>query len=481
MNILASKEIYKEAQFLQEFLKNELFINSYINNKKRADIILKLKHNDNIEKPEQYKINISSKGIEVTGNSNHGIFNGIQTLKQILRANRKKVICTKITDYPRFSWRAFMLDEARYFKGKEVVFDMLDRMAELKMNVFHWHLTDHQGWRIEIKKYPLLTEIGSKRDSSMIGHFGSNVYDGKPHSGFYTQNEITEVIEYARDRHILVIPEIDMPGHSTAAIASYPWLGSGKEKVKVACRFGPHLEAYNVTKPKVRQFLKNVLTEVIALFPSPIIHIGGDEVRYNYWNESESIQKYMKDNGFKSPADVQIAFTNEMSEWLNERNHRMMGWNEITGDQFHEYQSTVSTTSQKLAPNTIVHFWKGDPELMTKTVKKGYDVVNSYHKYTYLDYSYEETPLSKSYSFEPVPESLTEYERKHVLGLGCQMWCEFVPNVKTLNVKVFPRIAAIAEVGWTQKENKSYDRFVKSLEAMDAYWKSIGVIGNNKR
>lgn len=481
MNILASKEIYKEAQFLQEFLKNELFINSYINNKKRADIILKLKHNDNIEKPEQYKINISSKGIEVTGNSNHGIFNGIQTLKQILRANRKKVICTKITDYPRFSWRAFMLDEARYFKGKEVVFGMLDRMAELKMNVFHWHLTDHQGWRIEIKKYPLLTEIGSKRDSSMIGHFGSNVYDGKPHSGFYTQNEITEVIEYARDRHILVIPEIDMPGHSTAAIASYPWLGSGKEKVKVACRFGPHLEAYNVTKPKVRQFLKNVLTEVIALFPSPIIHIGGDEVRYNYWNESESIQKYMKDNGFKSPADVQIAFTNEMSEWLNERNHRMMGWNEITGDQFHEYQSTVSTTSQKLAPNTIVHFWKGDPELMTKTVKKGYDVVNSYHKYTDLDYSYEETPLSKSYSFEPVPESLTEYERKHVLGLGCQMWCEFVPNVKTLNVKVFPRIAAIAEVGWTQKENKSYDRFVKSLEAMDAYWKSIGVIGNNKR
>ena len=142
MNILASKEIYKEAQFLQEFLKNELFINSYINNKKRADIILKLKHNDNIEKPEQYKINISSKGIEVTGNSNHGIFNGIQTLKQILRANRKKVICTKITDYPRFSWRAFMLDEARYFKGKEVVFGILDRMAELKMNVFHWHLTD---------------------------------------------------------------------------------------------------------------------------------------------------------------------------------------------------------------------------------------------------------------------------------------------------------------------------------------------------
>ena len=481
LNICAGRELHKEALFLQEFIQNKLALKSRISGKNGYDIVLRLTDEGNNENPEQYTINISKSGIEVAGNSSHGIFNGIQTLKQILRENRYEVPCAEITDYPRFSWRSFLLDEARYFKGKNVVFDMLDRMAELKMNVLHWHLTDHQGWRIEIKKYPLLTEIGSKRDSSMIGHFGSNVYDGKPHSGFYTQKDIKEVIEYAQDRHILVLPEIDMPGHSTAAIASYPWLGSGKEKVKVGCRFGPHLEAYDVTKPEVRQFLKDVLTEVIALFPSPVIHIGGDEVRYNFWNESESIQRYMKENGFKSPADLQIAFTNEMSEWLNERNHRMMGWNEITGDRFHDYQSSANSTSQRLAPNAIVHFWKGDPELMTKTVKKGYDVVNSYHEYTYLDYSYEETPLSKSYSFEPIPECLTEEESKHVLGLGCQMWCEFVPDVKTLNAKAFPRIAAIAEVGWTQKKNKSYDRFVKSLDVMDAYWKSIGVIGNNKR
>ena len=359
-----------------------------------------------------------------------------------------------------------MLDEARYFKGKEVVYQLLDQMAYLKMNTFHWHLTDDQGWRIEIKQFPKLTTIGSQRKSSEIDHFESNRFDGKPHGGFYTQSEIKEIVEYAQKRHINVIPEIEMPGHASAAIASYPWLGTVNTPIEVPGKFGVHYNAYDISNPKVLDALKAILSEVIELFPSPVIHIGGDEVKYNQWKASPKIQAYMKEHNLQTPAELQVYLTNNMSNWISAKGKRMMGWNEITGMKVNEYQSSTDTDiqSEKLANNAIVHFWKGDPALIKQTLQEGYDIVNAYHEYTYLDYDYKTTPLEKAYRFNPVPEGLTDEQRKHVLGISCQIWGEFTPTVDSMNRLTFPRIAAHVETGWCQKKNKNYSHFFNTMK-----------------
>jgi len=350
-------------------------------------------------------------------------------------------------------------------------------MAALKMNVFHWHLTDDQGWRIEIKKYPKLTEIGAWRDSSEIDHFGSNRYDGRRHGGFYTQEEIKEVVDYAAKRNITVIPEIEMPGHASAAIAAYPWLGTSGKQIKVPGKFGVQYDIFNVADPRVIHFLNDVMDEVISLFPAPIFHVGGDEVRYDQWKESTLVREYMRKNDLRTPAELQVFFTNNVSNILASKGRRMMGWNEITGDKLHEFQSETDTKGkQKLAPGTIVHCWKGDPKLIKEAIEKGYDVVNSYHSYTYLDYTYEAIPLEKAYNFNPVPEGLTEKQKGKVLGLGCQMWGEFIPTVNSMNLKIYPRLAAYAEAGWTQSSNKDYNRFLNVLDAFLKKWKQEGII-----
>ena len=470
--IAFSEELTNEAQFLQSYLSSDFSVRANLKEGKgKADIVLQIDPTVLPEKKEGYVLEALSRSIVVKANSPEGIFNGIQTLRQALKGKDGKLMIQKatVTDYPAFSWRAFMLDEARYFKGKEVVFTLLDEMARLKMNIFHWHLTDDQGWRIEIKKYPKLTEIGAWRDSSEINHFHSNIYDGVPHGGFYTQEQIGEIVEYAAKRHITIVPEFNMPGHASAAIASYPWLGTSGKKIKVSCKFGVHYDIFNVADPRVMQFFEDVIDELIALFPSPVIHIGGDELRYNHWLESPVIQKYMKDNHLKSPAELQVFFTNNISNLFVLKNRRMMGWNDITGDRLHTYQTAIDTVKQnrQLAPGTVVHFWKGDPVLLLQTIEKGFDVVNSYHVYTYLDYTLESISLEKAYGFNPVPEGLTEEQSKRVLGLGCQMWGEFIPTVESMNLKIFPRIAAYAETGWTDISNKDYDRFLKALEFLN--------------
>ncbi len=429
---------------------------------------------------EAYKLTVRKDNILIEASAGTGCFYAFQTIRQLMKLNGTgayQVPACQIEDQPAFSWRSFMLDEGRHFKGMHVAKQLLDEMALLKMNVFHWHLTEDQGWRIEIKKYPKLTEIGSHRDSTEINHFSSNIYDGKPHSGFYTQDEIKEIVAYAADRHILVVPEIEMPGHSSAAIAAYPWLGTTGKQIKVPCKFGVQYDIYNVTDPKVIGFLNDVIDEVIALFPSPVIHIGGDEVDYDLWNASHQVKSFMANNGLKTPAELQVFFTNNISNMLLAKKKRMMGWNEITGDKLHEYQSDADTkeVSQKLADGTIVQFWKGDSTLMLNTVKKGYDIVNSYHEYTYLDYDYKSIPLLKAYSFNPIPKGLPKEMESKVLGLGCQMWGEFIPTTESMQLKVFPRLAAYAEVGWTIEQNKDFDRFSSALVNLKKYWYKKGI------
>jgi N-acetyl-beta-hexosaminidase len=266
-----------------------------------------------------------------------------------------------------------------------------------------------------------------------------------------------------------------MPGHANAAIASYPWLGTERKNIQTPGNF-PGTDTYDVTDPKVVAFFQDVFTELMELFPGDVLHIGGDEVDYHHWKDSPAVRQYMKKNGIQSPADLQIDFTNQMSQWITSKNHRMMGWTEITGAKIHDWQKAEDNITEKhLAPGTIVHFWQGDPSLIQKTIEDGYDIVNSYHEFTYLDYTLETTSLEKAYSFTPVPESLTDEQKKKVLGIGCQMWTEFVPNEQVLNSKVYPRIAAYAETGWTAPEKKDYNRFLNALEYFLTSWKKQGI------
>jgi hexosaminidase len=477
LTIAFPQELASEAELMRQFLATGSVKSVLQEGKKKADIVLSIDKRVLPEQPEGYVLDIKPKKISIKANTPAGIFYGMQTLRQLIAypIHTNALQTGVITDYPALGWRAFMLDEARNFKGKEVVFKLLDNLSQLKMNVFHWHLTDDQGWRIEIKKYPELTKTGAFRKSTL--YCDRWVHDNKPHGGFYTQEEIREVIAYAAARHITIVPEIEMPGHSAAAIASYPWLGSTGKKIEVPCGWGWDgiVEAFNVTDPKVMGFLKEVLEEVIALFPGKVIHIGGDEVHYKFWTDSPAITKYMSEKGFKTPAGLQIDFTNHISQWLTSKNRRMMGWNDITGSSLDE-KAEKPTAEVRLASNTIIHFFTGDTSIVRQAIHDGYHIVNSNYVYTYLDLRDDRfIPIEKAYSFRPVPEGLTPAQQKQVLGLGCQMWSECVPDEVTLNRKVYPRIAAYAECGWTNPGKKDYDRFLRALDYFKASWEKQGI------
>lgn len=436
--------------------------------------------------PEAYELTVTPKEITIKASDKAGYFYGVQTVYQLLskevnKENKKEqwlIPSVTIKDQPRFKWRAYMLDESRYFHGEEFVKQMLDQMAALKMNVFHWHLVDDAGWRIEIKKYPLLTEVGAFRKDSEIETWGSGKTSGEPHGGFYTQEQIKDIVAYATERNIKVVPEIEMPGHSSAAIAAYTWLGTAGVDIDVPVKFGRLYDNYDVTKPEVVQFIKDVLLEVFELFPSEVIHIGGDEVGYKVWEESKSVQKYMKENGINTPADLQIDFTNKISQFMEQNGRRMMGWNEILGKNIHhgfEEKKDDKEAETELAKNVVVHFWKGDLELARDAAKKGYDIVNSLHSNTYLDYNYKSISLEKAYSFNPIPDGLEEEYHKNILGSGCQMWSEWTPTNPDIERQTFPRIAAYAEVGWTQLENKNYESFKVALKNMQKHWDKLGI------
>ncbi|MCG9793107.1 beta-N-acetylhexosaminidase [Flavobacterium algicola] len=483
--IVSDKISEDQANYLAVILESAFDKKPSIN-KKGNGIVLKI--NSDLESElgkEGYRLKTLKKQIVIEAPSNTGLFYGIQSLRQLLPpdfefnkdATKKiQIPQLEIADKPRFGWRSFMLDESRHFKGTEVVKELLDQMALLKMNVFHWHLTDDQGWRIEIKKYPNLTKIGGYREDTQLSRKSEDRY-GYPHQGFYTQEQIKDIIAYAQERQILIVPEIEMPGHAMAAIAAYPWLGILGASNKVPQTFGKLDDSFNVADPKVYQFLTDVLEEVFELFPGNVVHIGGDEVMFDVWKNSEVIQNKIKKEGLSSPADLQLFFTNQISGFMEKKKHRMMGWNEILGTNVHEEWENEEEVElkEKLAQSTIVHFWKGNIELVNEAVSKGYDIVNSLHSMTYLDYNYENLPLSKAYSFDPIPEGMDEKYNKQILGSGCQMWSEWIPEVQQMNKQVFPRIAAYAEVGWTSKENKDFTLFTESLNNYKKRWELLGI------
>lgn len=453
--------------------------------KKAACIIIKKDPSLAARGEEAYSIQSSPGGIILSAADARGIFYAGQSLVQMMPAIFHDGTADKsivpwnisktpfhITDYPRFSWRALMIDEARHFFGEKTIKQIIDQMALLKMNILHWHPTDDTGWRIEIKKYPLLTSIGSKRRESEIGTWHSGKSDGTPHEGFYTQEQIRDIVQYAVRRNITVVPEIEMPGHASAAAAAYPFL-SLKTPVEVPTTFIVNT-AFDPTSEKTYAFLSDVLDEIAALFPGKIIHIGGDEVRYDkQWKGVPEIEEFMKKNGMKNYADVQMYFTNRMSGIIAQKGCRMMGWNEIYG---HDVNGDGGgKAGAKLDTNAVIQFWKGNTGLAKNAIRDGHDVINSLHTSTYLDYSYGSIPLQKAYGFEPVFPGLEEQYHSRVKGLGAQVWTEWIATPERLHYQAFPRVCAFAEVGWTPAGNKDFPDFKKRLKAYSERMDLMGI------
>ncbi|MCA1603500.1 MAG: beta-N-acetylhexosaminidase, partial [Acidobacteria bacterium] len=414
-------------------------------------------------------LDVTPQRVIIRAAAEAGIFYGVQTLRQlfppaIFSSSAQKgvewtVPSVHVEDLPRFRWRGAMLDVCRHFMPKEFVLSFVDLLALHKLNTFHWHLTDDQGWRIEIRKYPRLTEVGAWRKQTRLGHERNpRGFDKKPHGGFYTQRDIREVVEYARQRHITVVPEIEMPGHAQAAIAAYPWLGVTAEPLEVWSRWGINANIFNPSE-KTILFMQDVLTEVIELFPGTFIHVGGDEAIKDQWKASPQVQERLKELNLKDEHELQSYFIRRMDTFLAAKGRRLIGWDEIL--------------EGGLAPGATVMSWRGVKGGIT-AAKSGHDVVMAPTTHTYLDYYQSQDPgelpsiggflpMETVYQFEPVPEDLTAAEGKRVLGAQAQLWTEYLPTPGHVEYMAFPRLTALSEVTWSLKERKNYADFLTRL------------------
>lgn len=407
--------------------------------------------------PDGYSLEITPKTVSIIADSDKGLIWGLQTLRQIYRSEGR-LQCCHIVDRPLYPWRSYLLDESRHFFGKEAAMRVIDELSRLKMNILHWHLTDGAGWRIEVPAYPRLTETGSKMDYSHRG-ITPEAWDSiHPQRAYYTADEIKEIVGYARDRGIKIIPEIDMPGHSLAAITAYPWLGTSS-RYSDSPVIGDVLQ---VSDPEVEQFMRNVLSYVIDIFDADTVHIGGDEVDFKHWKEADGVKAFMSENGLTEPWQLQHWFVRRMAEFLKSKNCTVIGWNEITGH----------ADDPVAVPGTITQFWEGDTSKISKAVAQGYKVVNSAQLFTYLDYSYDATPLWKTYRHHPSPNA----DNSDIIGFGAQMWTENVPDFNRLCYMTFPRLAALAECGWTDPVNKNYADFIRRVVPLQQLWRETGVI-----
>ncbi len=420
---------------------------------------------------EGYRLAVSSEAVTVEAPETAGVFYGLQSLRQLLPVEVEerhpvagvdwRIAGMVITDQPRFPWRGFMLDEGRHFHGKETVLLTLDLMALQKLNIFHWHLTEDQGWRIEIKKYPRLTEIGSRRAGTRQG-FNGGKHNGIPHGGFYTQAEIREIVEYAAERHITIVPEVEMPGHALAALAAYPELSCTGGPFEVATHFGIFPDIFCAGKEATFTFLEDVLDEVLELFPSPSIHIGGDEAPKKRWKECPDCQRRILEEHLKDEHDLQVYFTNRIAKSLDSKGRRGVGWNEIL--------------QKGLTKSAVVQFWvRGRAQLIKAIRDDRRGTVMSPYFHTYLDAGYNRLSLSRAYHFEPIPKQLEYKNATSILGLESPLWTERVPNRARLDYQAYPRLSAMAETGWTPKDRKDLKDFLRRLPGFLGRLDRLGV------
>lgn len=450
---------------------------------------------DPVLEPEGYRLTVvPDRGVRITGGSEAGVFWGAQTLRQLLgpeafrrapvgQGAARGIPATEIEDCPRFGWRGLMLDVARHFTPKDGVLRMLDLLAAHKLNVFHFHLTDDQGWRVEIKRYPRLTEVGAWRARTKYGHRASELWDETPHGGFYTQDDIREIVAYAAERHIRVVPEIDIPGHSQAAVSAYPELGNtdvvDTSALSVWDTWGVNPNVLAPTDHTLR-FFEGIFEELLDLFPadtSPFIHVGGDECPKDQWRQSPTAQARIAELGLKDEDELQSWFIRHFDRWLTDRGRRLIGWDEIL--------------EGGIAEGAAVSSWQGYAGGIA-AAEAGHDVVMCPLQQVYLDYRQDAGPdepmpigyvrtLEDVYRFEPVPPGLSEEAAGHVLGTQVNVWTEVMQNRQRVDYQVFPRLAAFAEVAWSRLPAPGERDFAGFERRMETHYARLDALGVDYR
>ena len=460
---------FKNKNYSQKELKSTKIFESAVNSfsdSKKSNIKIEFDTNEKLASKEAYKIEISKNKILVSGQE-EGLFYAVQTLLQFLpndpSKKELKFACVIVRDQPRYGYRGLHLDVCRHFFSVNVIKDFIRQMSSYKLNTFHWHLTDDQGWRIEIKKYPKLTEIGSKRAQTLVGNKFERspfFFDGNPYGGFYTQEEIKEVVKFAEENYVNIIPEIEMPGHASAAVTAYPNLACFPDRnYKAAESWGVFEDVFCAGKDENFTFLEDVLKEVMELFPSNYIHVGGDECPKTRWKVCPNCQKRIKDLGLKDEHELQSYFIKRIEKFLNANGRQIFGWDEIL--------------EGGLAPNAAVMSWRGESGGI-HAAKLKHPVVMTPERTVYFDYNQGYSPnepltvgrlstLEKVYHYNPTPvDSLTVEEQKYIIGVQANLWSEYLTNESKLNYMLYPRMFALAEIAWTETPNKNYNHFVQN-------------------
>lgn len=481
-----------QMRHIAGYLSDKLYTATWIN----ADIQTESSHSDTSivlaidaeaspDHQEGYTLSVSPGQVKITAQTSHGLFYGVQTLLQLLPPEIAledpslvppnvawTIPSVEIEDYPRYEYRGMHLDVARHMFPVDFIKKYLDLIAMHKMNRFHWHLTEDQGWRIEIKKYPKLTEVGAWRDSTLIGHYGTDRYDGIRYGGYYTQEEVKEIVQYANNLYITVIPEIEMPGHSSAALEAYPELGCEPDKAYKAQTTWGIFEDIYCPNEETFTFLENVLSEVIELFPSEYIHIGGDEAPKTAWENSAIAQQVIEREDLADEHELQSYFITRIEKFLNSKDRQIIGWDEIL--------------EGGLAPNATVMSWRG-VEGGIAAAQQGHDVVMTPTSHVYLDYYQADpeieplaiggyTTLEKTYSYEPTPDTLTAEESEYILGAQGNVWTEYMHTDKKVEYMAYPRASALAEVVWSPAKKRDWFNFWGRLQT---HFKRLEYLGVN--
>ena len=464
----------RNAEFLASYIAKSCGFAPRVAPESKAKRAIVLAVDAGIGNSEGYRLKCDKNGVTITGGSEVGVFYGIQTLYKSLPItkgtdNVAAVPVGEVNDMPRFTYRGFMLDVGRHFYPVEYIKEVIDMLAMHNINYFHWHLTEDQGWRIEIKKYPRLTEVGSVRKRTLIDQ-KTQTYDETPHSGYYTQEEAREVVAYAAERHITVIPEIDLPGHMMAALVAYPELGCTGGPYEMPCRWGVFDDVLCGGNEATLQFAKDVLSEIMDIFPSPYIHIGGDECPKKHWKTCAKCQAKIKELGLEDTAEhskenqLQTYFMGEVGKLINSRGRKMMGWDEML--------------EGGLAPGATVMSWTS-PKPAAKTARLHHDVVVTPIQYLYFSNPYHNgrkgiKSLQRVYNFEPMPSELTADEQKYVIGTQGCLWTEWTRDTVKVEWQILPRMAALSELQWAQPEKKDFNNFLQRLTPLLKVYDSRG-------
>lgn len=456
----ADEDGKKISRFLYQALTSK---NLPASEKGKKIITLRVVTYDSLVPEGFHHLSINESGVTIQSNTGAGLFYGVQSLLQLLpgKEQKKEIQAVEITDYPRFPYRGLHLDVGRHFFPATFIKQYIDWLAFHKFNYFHWHLTEDQGWRMEIKKYPKLQEIAAYRKETLIGHAGKTErFDGKRYGGYYTQDEIKDVIQYAADRYVTIIPEIEMPGHALAALAAYPSLGCTGGPYEVSTRWGVFPDVFCAGKEETFEFLQNVLDEVVALFPSRYVHIGGDECPKTQWKVCPACQKRIKEEGLKDEHELQSYFIKRIEKYLNGKDRQIIGWDEIL--------------EGGLAPNASVMSWTGE-EGGIAAAKQKHPVIMTPGNWCYFDHYQDTTaaePLAiggftsvkEVYGYEPLPASLSPDEAKFILGAQGNVWTEYMESTDHVEYMVYPRACALAEVVWSPKSARDYSDFLVRMK-----------------